>query len=199
MTRTCADCGTPIPQQQGRGRPRLYCSAVCRRGAQPPRARKPRAPARPKAPCADCGVLMHTSAASLPAGQRTCQGCRRIRREQELATNPRARQRRYERKYQARVGGGKHAHRARRYGVAYEHIVARRVFTRDRWRCGICGGQVDKTLKHPDPMAASLDHVIPMSKGGGHTYANTQCSHLKCNIDKGASIAEEGDHSGAAA
>lgn len=33
-------------------------------------------------------------------------------------------------------------------------------------------------------MSASLDHVVPMSKGGGHTYANTQCSHLKCNVDK---------------
>lgn len=51
------------------------------------------------------------------------------------------------------------------------------------------------TSTHANTQAAKrhLDHVIPMSKGGGHTYANTQCSHLKCNVDKGARIAEEGD------
>jgi 5-methylcytosine-specific restriction endonuclease McrA len=43
---------------------------------------------------------------------------------------------------------------------------------------------VDPRLRHPDPMRVSLDHVIPISKGGSHTYANTQCAHLLCNIQK---------------
>lgn len=33
-------------------------------------------------------------------------------------------------------------------------------------------------------MMASLDHIVPMSLGGGHTYLNTQCSHLMCNLKK---------------
>lgn len=59
----------------------------------------------------------------------------------------------------------------------------RRVFERDGWRCGLCGG-------HVEPEDASLDHVVPLSKGGEHSYANTQCTHWKCNNTKGAKIQE---------
>lgn len=69
--------------------------------------------------------------------------------------------------------------RAERFGVPYEPVNRVTVFERDGWVCGICGDPVD----HDD---ASLDHVTPMSLGGAHSYANTQCSHLSCNIRKGA-------------
>jgi hypothetical protein len=81
--------------------------------------------------------------------------------------------------------GNDHRKRARHYGVEYESVDARRVYARDKWRCGLCREKVDKSLKYPHPMSASLDHVVPMSKGGGHTYANSQCAHWKCNVDKG--------------
>lgn len=74
--------------------------------------------------------------------------------------------------------------RARKYGVAYEPINKQRVFVRDGWRCGICREPVDKRLKFPHPRSASLDHVLPMSRGGDHVYANVQCSHLECNSRK---------------
>lgn len=79
-----------------------------------------------------------------------------------------------------------HRARARRYGVEYEFVNPRKVYDRDKWMC-FCGGHVDKTLKYPDPLSVSLDHIVPMSCGGGNTYANTQCSHLKCNVEKGNS------------
>lgn len=65
-----------------------------------------------------------------------------------------------------------------------------KVYERDRWRCGLCKRKVDRRLSYPHPMSVSLDHVLPMSRGGGHTYANVQCSHLKCNVDKGADAGE---------
>lgn len=34
----CAQCGAPIEQRRGRGRPRRYCSDACRRAAQRVRA-----------------------------------------------------------------------------------------------------------------------------------------------------------------
>jgi hypothetical protein len=77
-----------------------------------------------------------------------------------------------------------HRNRARQYGVQYEHVDKRKVFARDKWRCGICGDKVDKRLKWPHLFSVSLDHVIPMSRGGDHTYANTQCAHLICNMRK---------------
>lgn len=65
-----------------------------------------------------------------------------------------------------------------------ELVEAHKVYKRDKWRCGLCRKMVDPRLRHPDPMRVSLDHVIPISKGGSHTYANTQCAHLLCNIQK---------------
>lgn len=62
------------------------------------------------------------------------------------------------------------------------------IFERDNWVCGICGLKVDKSLRYPDPMSASLDHRIPLSKGGSHTRSNVQCSHLRCNVSKNARL-----------
>lgn len=70
--------------------------------------------------------------------------------------------------------------RARQHGVAYEPINRLEVYERDGWICGICGDLVEKD-------EASLDHVVPMSRGGAHLYSNVQCAHLLCNIRKGAS------------
>ena len=58
------------------------------------------------------------------------------------------------------------------------------VFERDDWLCGLCGEPVDKDLSWPDPMSASLDHIIPLSRGGAHTLDNVQLAHLVCNIRK---------------
>lgn len=33
-------------------------------------------------------------------------------------------------------------------------------------------------------MSATIDHIIPMSLGGGHTYLNTQAAHMICNSRK---------------
>lgn len=58
------------------------------------------------------------------------------------------------------------------------------VFRRDRWRCGICGGKVDPHCEFPDPLSPSLDHIMPLSRGGEHTMRNLQLAHLGCNIRK---------------
>lgn len=47
--------------------------------------------------------------------------------------------------------------------------------------CGICGGDVD-------PLNFHVDHIVPLSKGGEHSYANTQAAHPHCNISKGAKV-----------
>jgi 5-methylcytosine-specific restriction endonuclease McrA len=57
---------------------------------------------------------------------------------------------------------------------------------RDADTCRICGEPIDFTRRPPDPRAATIDHVIALSKGGAHSYANTQLAHLRCNLAKGA-------------
>lgn len=66
-----------------------------------------------------------------------------------------------------------------------DQIIRLAVFTRDRWRCHLCGEKVDKRLRWPDPMSASLDHVRPICRGGSHTYFNVRLAHLTCNVRKG--------------
>lgn len=48
--------------------------------------------------------------------------------------------------------------------------------------CGICGQPVDKTLKYPDPMSPTVDHIIPVSKRGDPVaLENLQLAHRYCN------------------
>lgn len=74
------------------------------------------------------------------------------------------------------------------YGGDVESVDRMKVFDRDGWVCQLCGERVDPLLKGPDPLAASLDHIVPVSLGGDHTYANCQLAHLGCNAAKGASL-----------
>ena len=51
--------------------------------------------------------------------------------------------------------------------------------------CVVCATAIDVTLAHPHPMSKSLEHVIPLARGGEHSYNNCAPSHLRCNISKG--------------
>lgn len=62
------------------------------------------------------------------------------------------------------------------------------IFERDRGRCQLCGELVDRTLQWPDPMGVSLDHIIPVSRGGTHEPKNVQLAHWKCNHAKRARV-----------
>ena len=75
--------------------------------------------------------------------------------------------------------------RRTRLKAANVEVVDRlKVFDRDRWLCRLCG---IKVMRKPyQPNSAELDHITPLSKGGLHSYANTQCACRKCNGAKGA-------------
>lgn len=54
--------------------------------------------------------------------------------------------------------------------------------------CALCGMPLDKSLKYPDPMSISIDHIIPVACGGKSTLGNLQATHLICNKNKGKKI-----------
>lgn len=87
----------------------------------------------------------------------------------------------------ARVGSRTHRARARRYGVPYEPINPTTVFDRDGWTCQVCGTDTPKGLRGSRySCAPELGHIVAVSLGGPHTYANVQCECRRCNNHKGA-------------
>jgi len=57
--------------------------------------------------------------------------------------------------------------------------------------CGICGKPVDFSYKNPHPLAPTVDHIIPVSKGGHPSdISNLQLAHRCCNRAKADSLIE---------
>ena len=75
--------------------------------------------------------------------------------------------------------------RALKLALPAEPIRAVDVYERDEWTCGLCSEPVDRLCAWPDPKSPSLDHVLPLSKGGHHVMENVQLAHLDCNVRKG--------------
>jgi len=51
--------------------------------------------------------------------------------------------------------------------------------------CGICGKPVDFNLKYPHPLSPTIDHIIPLAKGGHPSdIENLQLAHRCCNRQK---------------
>lgn len=59
------------------------------------------------------------------------------------------------------------------------------------WTCHLCCDRIDRELVAPDPMAATIDHLVPLGAGGKHEWANIKPAHKKCNEDKDRNINEE--------
>ena len=58
--------------------------------------------------------------------------------------------------------------------------------------CGICGKPVDMSLKNGDPMAPTIDHIIPVAKGGHpSSLDNLQLAHWTCNRQKSDKLFKE--------
>lgn len=55
---------------------------------------------------------------------------------------------------------------------------------RDGYKCHLCSKKVNMKLKAPHPMSPSMDHVIPLSRGGAHDPVNVSLAHLRCNTAK---------------
>lgn len=68
--------------------------------------------------------------------------------------------------------------------ISGQVVTDSEIFERDGWRCQLCGDPVLPFIKGLHPRQASIDHIVPVSKGGEHVAANLQLAHLGCNSAK---------------
>jgi 5-methylcytosine-specific restriction endonuclease McrA len=55
---------------------------------------------------------------------------------------------------------------------------------RDGYVCGLCGRMVPMKLWVPDSDAPTIDHILPIARGGQDTLDNVQLAHFLCNSTK---------------
>jgi 5-methylcytosine-specific restriction endonuclease McrA len=74
--------------------------------------------------------------------------------------------------------------RARIKGTQVERIDRALVYDRFAGRCYLCGREVPRDGWH-------LEHIIPVSKGGSHTYTNVAVACPACNFAKAGRLLED--------
>jgi hypothetical protein len=80
----------------------------------------------------------------------------------------------------------------RRQGMKNGTIIGHdRIAERDGFKCYLCEKKVDMTLPRTHRLGATLDHVVPLSKGGADRENNIRLAHWLCNIRKSDLTLEE--------
>ena len=123
--------------------------------------------------CKDCGCLIQIPHSSL------CPSCKNEHRAER------------NRQKSIRSNKNRRMH-AIRNGRVDSGITFKKIMKRDGNACAICGKPVDMDDYHitktgrrrPDAMYPSVDHIIPLAKGGTHTWDNVQLAHYMCNALK---------------
>lgn len=99
----------------------------------------------------------------------------RMANSEILREKSRARYEANKERWKASSTAAGHRRRALLRGVPSEMVRIEFLVVRDRAKCQICG-------KAKGAGKWSIDHILPVSKGGANTYANTRLAHLICNV-----------------
>ena len=153
---TCTHCAAPYSPRRS---DQKYCTVRCRNAGNPRGCERPGCP-RPHRAKGLCN--RHYKDERYPDQQYHFPDDPEAKRKRDLAKAKRR--------------------RAAQRRADAEDVDRDLVGERDGWRCGICRRKVDQRRQYPHPLSPSLDHVIPLSQGGRHTYANTRITHLRCNL-----------------
>lgn len=162
VTFSCKWCGTLVSRTVGVNGRADYCSRPCKDKASKAAAAAVVLASKPtNRKCAHCGIVVPQA---MRADAKFCSD----------ACNS-----------AAHAITRKHAKRAGRSRNPGDPLLLRNaIAVRDKFRCGLCGGRVDMALKHPDALFGSIDHIVPLSRGGTNDLANLQLAHLRCNLEK---------------
>jgi len=94
--------------------------------------------------------------------------------------------------YADRRAASKAANRRRKANrrLTFDGVTDPQIFGRDHWTCQICGGPIDPDLPSPAPRSATVDHIIPVTRGGTDTAPNKRAAHRICNTRRGDRVSE---------
>ena len=196
MLTPCIECGSEYERAAG---PAGSCSPECRKThdarrktaarlrdkdtgkyrARLDRSKDARVPKTYEVTCAECGKVFTARMSNREFCDQSCtnRGFARRRREDP------ERWARF--KAQRNINSRQRRNRLRHI-IKVDVVRVDELGVRDNWMCALCGEPVDRELKYPDPRSKSVDHTVPISKGGEHSYANTKVAHLLCNTSAGA-------------
>jgi 5-methylcytosine-specific restriction endonuclease McrA len=174
---------TPVSERRPFGLPCEYCGRTVDGNDKfcSPRceARSNRGIARFHA-CATCGANFEPV-----NGNVTCSSeCKRARarhlavqRYRRLMSTP---------KGMERIRSHEYKRKARKRKAYVEEVSRDEVMRLSGWTCHLCGERIPKGAIWPEPLFGTVDHVVPLAKGGAHAYFNCKAAHLVCNCRKGA-------------
>lgn len=80
-------------------------------------------------------------------------------------------------------------YRAKKLRAHISAVDVEAVWLRDKSTCHLCGKPVSRDVPWPQWMSPSIDHIIPLARGGSHSMDNIALAHLGCNQSKGARVA----------
>lgn len=88
------------------------------------------------------------------------------------------------RKFRSRKRERERDKRIRENGPIDHDISIERLMIRDKGICYLCQERVDIDSHHNNNYYPSIDHVIPIIRGGTHTWENVRLAHRVCNSIK---------------
>lgn len=80
------------------------------------------------------------------------------------------------------------ARRALKRSAYVEPVRRLELYERDGYTCHICSKPLEMDKKAPHPLSPTVDHVIPLARGGEHSMKNCKAAHFICNSRKGDRI-----------
>lgn len=85
-----------------------------------------------------------------------------------------------------------HLRRSAKLSILAESISIQGLIERDGTLCGYCKIELDfELMQSYNPRKASIEHVIPLYRGGTHTWNNVILACLRCNLSKNSKLAHE--------
>lgn len=201
-SKVCIVCESPFEAKHGSAK---ICSDACRKARAAAWYRAHYAAGRAHTRTCDmCGKGMRTET---PQGDARCLECRRSEhgyrgykrgcRCDECKAGVADRAREFNAAYKAVHGVTYSVHYRQKRAEAGPPITSRvrhwitherrhAIYARDGWTCHLCGGETSRVFSPDDRKSPTLDHLVPVSLGGGNESSNLKTACWSCNSSRGS-------------